>query len=81
MIFPVNEVDYNSSFNNIEKRNNFVGNTLTFSPMYIAMYKVWEGKAKDNIITEVIGSITCIRSIINHIQFSSVPELSLLRAI
>ena len=46
--FPVS-----SSFNNFEKRNNFMGNTFSYSPLYIAMYKAWEAMAKDNVITEV----------------------------
>ena len=53
LIVPVNEVDYNNG-TNTEKMSTFVRNTPSFSPIYSAMYKVWEGMAKDNIITEVI---------------------------
>lgn len=51
LIAPVSEVDYNNS-TNIAKRTNFVRNTSSLSPLYSAMYKVWEGMAKDNIITK-----------------------------
>ena len=54
MILSVSEVDNDSSASNIEQRNNFVRNTLSISPIYSAMYKIWEGMEKDNIITEVI---------------------------
>ena len=53
LIVPVSEVDYNSS-TNIETRTNFVRNTPSFSPNYSAMYKVWEGMAKDDFITQVM---------------------------
>lgn len=53
LIISVSEVDYNSS-TNIETRTNFVRNTPSFSPIYSTMYKVWEGMAKDNIITQVM---------------------------
>ena len=54
LIVSVSEVDYNSSVTNIEKRKDIVRNTPSFSPIYSALYKVWEGMAKDSIITEVI---------------------------
>ena len=51
---PVSEVDYNRSVAHNEKTtNDFVRITPSFSPIYSAMYKVWEGMAKDNIIKEV----------------------------
>ena len=53
LIVPVSEVDYSNS-TNIEKMTTFVRNTPSFSPIYSAMYKVWEGMAKDKIITKVI---------------------------
>ena len=56
LIVPVSEVDHNNS-TNIEKMTTFVGNAPSFSPIYSAMYKVWEGMAKDNIITKVIWRI------------------------
>jgi len=42
--------------------NSFVRNTLSFSPIYSAMYKVWESMAKDNIITE------------NEVKGMTIPE-------
>ena len=54
MIVPVNDVDCNISVSNVEKRKDPVRNTQSFSPIYSALYKVWETMAKDNIITEVI---------------------------
>ena len=53
MIVPMNDVDCNSSVSNVENREGPVRNTQSFSPIYSALYKVWEGMAKDNIITEV----------------------------
>ena len=62
MIVPVNDVHCNSSVTNNEKSKDFLtNNTLSLSPMYNALYKVWEGMANDNIITEVIWS--------NHLSF------------
>ena len=55
MIVPVNDVHCNSTVTNNEKKKDFMtNNTLSLSPMYNALYKVWEGMANDNIITEVI---------------------------
>ena len=58
MIVPVNDVHCNSSVTNNEKSKDFLtNNTLSLSPMYNALYKVWEGMAKDNIITQVMLSV------------------------
>ena len=54
LIVSVSEVDYNNSTTNIENRKDIMRTTLSFSPIYGALYKVWEGMTKDNIITEVI---------------------------
>jgi len=54
LIVSVSEVDYNSSATDIEKRKETRRTTLSFSPIYSALYKIWKGMAKDNIITEVM---------------------------
>ena len=63
LIVSMSEVDYNNSATNIEDRKDTMRTTFSFSPIYSALHKVWEGMEKNNIITEVIWSIY------NHIQF------------
>lgn len=63
MIVPVNDVHCNSTVTNNEKKKDFMtNNTLSLSPMYNALYKVWEGMANDNIITE------------NEVKEMTIPE-------
>lgn len=52
LILSVSEESNNRSADYIEDRSNFVRNTLLFSPIYSAIYKVWESMAKDNLVTE-----------------------------
>lgn len=63
MIVPVNDIHCNSTVTNNEKKKDFMtNNTLSLSPMYNALYKVWEGMANDNIITE------------NEVKEMTIPE-------